>query len=256
MMMNSNIKLPRKWQKILATFLLILPLSGCGLNKLAYIGDPPPLSKISNPLDDPNYGKVSMPMPDAKQFHYRDNSLWQPGSSGFFKDLRANEVGDILTVLIDVQDSASFNNETQGRRETDSNTNIGALAGFDTVLQKVLPGKPSLNNLLDTSTDQNHRGTGRISRNERIQMQIAVVVNQRLPNGNIVIYGRQEMRVNSEIRELHVAGIIRPQDIDSNNQITFEKIAEARVAYGGEGQLTNVQQPRYGSQIADILLPF
>ncbi len=230
-------------------------LSGCGASKLAHVGETLELSPIGNPADE-HPGKITMPMPSPQNFSPRDNSLWQQGSRGFFKDLRASQVGDIITVMVDVQDSAQLNNETQQRRASENDVDIGALAGFGSVLGKILPGKPDLNNLLDTQSDAQHRGSGSIARDERIQMQVAAVVTQMLPNGNMVIYGRQEMRVNTEVRELHVAGIIRPQDISTGNSITYEKIAEARVAYGGKGQLSNVQQPRYGTQIADILLPF
>ncbi len=254
---GANIKkeATMKSLKIISICGLSILLTGCGMSRLAAVGDTPELSPIGNPAVD-HPGKITMPMPAPRNFNVRDNSLWQPGSSGFFKDLRANEVGDIVTVMVDVQDSAQLTNETQSRSESDNDVDIGALAGFDNTLGKILPGKPQLNNLLDTQSDTQHRGAGSITRDERIQMQVAAVVTQMLPNGNMVIYGRQEMRVNTEIRELHVAGIIRPQDIRSNNSITYEKIAEARVAYGGKGQLSNVQQPRYGSQIADILLPF
>ncbi len=250
------LKITRLIKPLFGPLMLILWLSGCGVNQLAHVGETPKLTQIENPLDRKSHTTVSMPMPEPKIFIPQDNSLWQPGSRGFFKDLRANEVGDIVTVLVDVQDSATLNNETQQRRESSTDADIGALAGFDSTLSKILPGEPSLNNLFDTDSDTSHNGTGSISRDERIQLRVAAIVTQNLPNGNMVIYGRQEMRVNLEVRELHVAGIIRPEDIDSNNQITYEKIAEARVAYGGRGQLTNVQQPRYGSQIADILLPF
>ncbi len=233
----------------------LVMLSGCGVSDLAHVGETPELSAISNPADE-HPGRITMPMPSPQNFSPRDNSLWQPGSNGFFKDLRASQVGDIVTVMVDVQDSAQLNNETQQRRESENDVDVGALAGFGATLGRILPGTPDLNNLLDTQSDAQHRGSGSIARDERIQMQVAAVVTQMLPNGNMVIYGRQEMRVNSEVRELHVAGIIRPEDISTSNSITYEKIAEARVAYGGQGQLTRVQQPRYGTQIADILLPF
>jgi flagellar L-ring protein FlgH len=81
-------------------------------------------------------------------------------------------------------------------------------------------------------------------------------VTQVLPNGNLVVQGRQELRVNFEVRELQITGVIRQQDISSTNTVSYTKLAEARISYGGRGQLTDVQQPRYGQQLLDIIAPF
>ena len=77
-----------------------------------------------------------------------------------------------------------------------------------------------------------------------------------LPNGILSIVGSQEIRVNFELRDLQVSGFVRPEDISRQNEITYDKIASARVSYGGRGQISDVQQPRYGQQVLDILLPF
>ncbi len=79
---------------------------------------------------------------------------------------------------------------------------------------------------------------------------------QMLPNGNMVVAGRQEVKVNQELRELRVAGIIRPQDINMNNTIPYEKIAEARITYGGDGSISRQQLRGYGEGVVDIVLPY
>jgi flagellar L-ring protein precursor FlgH len=197
-----------------------------------------------------------MPMPAPEMARPMANSLWRPGSRAFFKDLRANRVGDVLTVTIDIQDKAELKNETKRTRINSDNLDINSLFGFAPSLNTILPEAVNPADLLSTASSTSNVGTGEIKRNETIVLKLAATVVQILPNGNLVIHGRQETRINFEVRELQVTGIIRPEDIASDNSITYEKIAEARVAYGGRGHITDVQQPRYGSQILDILMPF
>ena len=235
-------------------FVLLLLSSGCA--GLAKVGKEPELSPVQDPTTRNDYRRVEMPMPTPERHNRNPNSLWRSGSRAFFRDLRATRIGDIVTVLIDVQDSAELNNETQRARSSSKETQNGALTALDSTVQTFFPLAPSLNDLFDGASQSNTQGTGSISRDERITMRVAAVVTQTLPNGNLVVYGRQELRVNFEVRVLHVAGVLRPQDISNANTIAFDKIAEARVAYGGRGLISDLQQPRIGNQIADVLLPF
>src|SRR5712691_10392497 len=200
---------------------LSLLLGGCAaLDRLTHIGEQPRLSAIENPTASPGYKPVQMPMPTPQPATYNPNSLWRSGSRAFFKDQRARQVGDILTVTVNITNQA-------------------------------LPGR-----LLTTDSTSNTDGKGTVNRQEALQTNVAAVVTQILPNGNLVVEGKQEIRVNFEMRELVVAGIVRPEDIQSDNTIDSSKIAEARIAYGGRGQITDVQQARYGQQVFDVLLPF
>ena len=97
---------------------------------------------------------------------------------------------------------------------------------------------------------------GSVRRNEKLTLRVAATVLDVLPNGVLAISGSQELRVNFELRELLVTGLVRPADISRQNEVTYDKIASARVSYGGRGQISDVQQPRIGQQVADILLPF
>jgi flagellar L-ring protein precursor FlgH len=196
-------------------------------------------------------------MPEATKDQFMSNSLWRQGARAFFKDQRANRVGDILTVVINIDDQASFNNETERRRENSEDSDVTNLFGLETQLEKkLLPESFNPAAALSLGSTSRSKGIGTVDRAEELSLTVAAIVTQVLPNGNLVIQGRQEVRVNFEVRELLIAGVVRPEDITATNQIQHTQIAEARISYGGRGQLTDVQQPRYGQQVLDILFPF
>jgi len=229
--------------------------SGCSsIDRLSQIGEQPKLAAIENPTAQPGYKPVQMPMPKPEVASYNANSLWRNGSRAFFKDQRAGRVGDLLTVTVNFTDKANIANESQRSRTSKEDSGITDFVGAKTLgaqAQKVLPGR-----LVTTDSASNYDGKGSVVRQENLQTNVAAVVTQVLPNGNLVVEGKQEIRVNFEIRELIVAGVVRPEDIQSDNTIDSSKIAQARIAYGGRGQITDFQQPRYGQQVTDIILPF
>jgi flagellar L-ring protein FlgH len=243
--------------RIVLTGALLVTLSiasGCSsIDRLSQIGEQPKLAAIENPTAQPGYKPVQMPMPKPEVASYNANSLWRNGSRAFFKDQRASRVGDLLTVLVNITDKANIANETQRSRTNKEDSGITDFAGSKTlgVPAKILPGR-----ILTADSTATSDGKGSVNRQEALQTNVAAVVTQVLPNGNLVVEGKQEIRVNYEIRELIVAGIVRPEDIQSDNTIDSSKIAQARIAYGGRGQITDVQQPRYGQQVMDVLLPF
>ena len=236
-------------------------LGGCSyVKRLKHVGQTPKLSAIQNPVTQPGYRPVTMPMPVPEKVSYSPNSLWRTGARAFFNDQRARRVGDILTVLVDITDTAEFGNTTERTRNNSENIDIAKFGGLETYIEKLLDKtlntKVDLSSLVAASSDTKSTGGGSISRSEKLTTKIAAVITQVLPNGNMVIEGRQEIRVNYEMRELIVGGVVRPEDITSDNTIPIYKIAEARVSYGGRGQISDVQQPRYGQQLLDVLLPF
>jgi flagellar L-ring protein precursor FlgH len=231
-----------------------LALSGCGvLSHLADVGKPPSMSPITNPTEDPNWRPVSMPMPRPVPIPIAANSLWRSGSRAFFKDQRAAQVGDILTVLVNIADTAAFANATAATRTGSEAAGLPNFLGLET---KAAVSGIDPKNLLNSNSTNANTGTGTIKRNETVTIRIAGVVTQVLPNGNLVVAARQEVRVNSELRDMQVTGIVRPQDIASDNTVLHDRMAEARIIYGGRGTLTDLQTPRYGQQIMDALLPF
>lgn len=240
---------------ISALLLASCALGGCSsIDRLSQIGEQPKLAAIENPTTQPGYKPVQMPMPKPEVASYNPNSLWRSGSRAFFKDQRAHQIGDLLTVTVNITDKANLSNETQRSRTNSEDSGITDFIGAKTLgaqAQKVLPGR-----ILTADSTAASDGKGSVNRTEALQTNVAAVVTQVLPNGNLVVEGKQEIRVNYEIRELVVAGIVRPEDIQSDNTIDSTKIAQARIAYGGRGQIMDVQQPRYGQQVMDVLLPF
>jgi flagellar L-ring protein precursor FlgH len=237
--------------------LLLLPmlaLSGCGnLERLSRVGRAPEMSAVSDPTADPAWRPVSMPMPSPQDAPAVANSLWRPGSRTFLRDQRAAQVGDLITVLVSIQDEAQLQNRTQRSRNGSDRLGLPQVFGMQT---RWLPRGASPDTLLDASGSQTTDGNGTVKRNETVTLRLAATVIQVLPNGNLVVNGRQEVRVSAELRELAVQGVIRPQDIASDNTIRHDRLAEARIAYGGRGTLSDLQQPRYGQQVLDAILPF
>lgn len=182
------------------------------------------------------------------------NSLWRPGSRTFFRDQRARSVGDILKVKVVIQDQAKLDNKTEKKRDSSNNVGMPKLFGLETVLEKNTDIDPA--KLISIKGGNTDNGSGKIDRQETINTIVAATVMRILPSNNLLIKGSQEIRVNNELREVTVEGIVRPEDVNSDNSVTIDQIAEARISYGGRGQLTDYQQGRYGSQLIDILSPF
>ncbi|MEQ9636006.1 MAG: flagellar basal body L-ring protein FlgH [Devosia marina] len=244
--------------KIATILTLTAALGACNtMDRLASVGQAPVLTAIADPTTTAGYQPVRMPMPEPIADTYQANSLYRTSAKGFFKDERAHRVGDILTVVVTIDDTARINNNTQRSRNSTNSAGMGGLFGaaFSNAI-----GAAELNvdpqAAIDFTSGIKDAGNGSVNRSEALETSVAAVVTQVLPNGNLVIEGRQEVRVNFEVRDLIVAGIVRPSDIQANNTIPSTKIAEARISYGGRGQITDVQQPRYGQQAMDAILPF
>jgi len=184
------------------------------------------------------------------------NSLWRVGARTFFNDQRASKVGDILTVQINIDDSAKTSNSTSSSRTSGVTAGIPHLLGLESSLGKILPGGYDPANALSTNSKTSNDGAGSVNRQEKISLTIAAVVSGVLPNGNLVIQGTQEVRTNTEVRQLTVAGVVRPEDISSSNTIQHTQIAEARISYGGRGDISRVQKTPAGQSLIERFTPF
>jgi len=241
----------------LCVIVVAINLSACAAGgRIKNIGQAPDLAATENPAALYGGRTVSLPMPAARTDVIKANSLWRPGARSFFKDQRAATRGDIVTVVIDIDDRARLNNRTERTRTNGEQAELPAFGGFEQRLADILPDGANPAQLVDLSSDSSTRGEGSVDRREDVELTVAAIVTDVLPNGNLVIAGKQEVRVNFEVRELIVTGIIRPEDISNANRISHAQIAEARISYGGRGQLTDVQQARYGQQLYDIIFPF
>ena len=232
-------------------------LSGCGnfLDRLDEVGQPPKMTTIQDPTKAKGYTPVSMPMPTPVQPQAGANSLWRPGARAFFKDQRATDIGDLITVTVNINESGSLANKTQTSTANSEGSNANTtFFGLENSLKKITGGNPA--DLWSFGSTSGINGTGTSARSEQVVINLAATVTQKLPNGNLVISGTQELRVNGDLRQLSVQGIIRAEDISTLNTISSDKIAEARIVYGGRGTITDIQQARYGQQVFDLIAPF
>jgi len=224
-------------------------LGGCtAVDRLKNIGaGAPDFAPIQNPqasavIASPPAGNAEL-----------NNSLWQPGAHSFFHDPRASHVGDVITVDVTIADSGQISNTTNTARTNSETANLSNFFGLET---KLVAAGMDPTKLVNLGSNGSQQGSGSVNRSESINLTLAALVTQVLPNGNLVINGHQQVRVNDELRDLQISGVVRTEDITSDNTVNLAQIAEARIAYGGKGQITNEQEPRYGEQLFDILMPF
>ncbi|NTU76423.1 MAG: flagellar basal body L-ring protein FlgH [Alphaproteobacteria bacterium] len=244
-------------RRFAAGTMLMFTLSACNaMDRLNTIGAEPKLSSVQDPSRLTGAMPVSMPMPPPSLGERRPNSLWQTGSRAFFRDQRASRVGDILTVVISLDEKASIQNQTKRSRQNSDDANMTNFMGVDGHLHNWFGNNVDPANLVKMGSNMSNDGKGSIDRSEKIDLRIAATITQVLPNGNLVVAGKQQMAVNYDMREMQISGVIRPEDISSENTVKYDQIAEARVSYGGKGTIQDVQQPRYGSQVLDVIMPF
>lgn len=237
-------------------FCALVSLSGCyKVSRLSEVGSPPRLTPTQDPTAHSLYKRVTMPTPERPREVYPPNSLWRSGAKGFFKDQRASKVGDLIMVLIEIQDKAEFKNETK-QESTRSHTGyLNNLLGLEKKLFRAAD-QASPTNLISAGSKPSSDGKSIGKRHESMNLKLAAVVTQILPNGNLVVMGRQEVRMNFDVRDVLVSGVVRPADITAENTISYEQIGEARLSYGGRGYGSDIQQPSYGQEIMTQILPF
>ncbi len=244
-------------KRLFLLFSVVTLLGGC-LERLNEVGRGPQLSAVDSGIEAnlaAERAAMALAPPTPRREVYEQGSLWRSGPASLFGDRRAARLGDILTIIIDIDDRAKLQNSSERTRSAGENMAIADLIGIPEVIDARI-GRNVTDPAVGLNSASNTAGSGSINRNEQIMLRIAATVVQELPNGHLVVRGTQEVRVNSELRDLQITGIIRPEDISRQNTITYDKMAGARIYYGGRGMVSDVQAPRYGQQILEILAPF
>ena len=241
-------------RNLIAGTLVAGSLIGCA--RLDHVGKRPDFSPTDTGREHLAMAATGLPRTLEKQRVVDQSSLWSGARGSLLGDQRAGENGDILTVVIEIDEKAEISNETSRSRSADESLKMPQLFGLPQRLDQRLPEGASSANAVSIGSQSKSDGDGSVKRKEKLTLRVAATVTDVLPSGVLRIQGSQEVRVNFEIRELLVTGYVRPADISRTNEITYDKIASARISYGGRGQITDVQQPRYGQQLTDIILPF
>jgi len=233
---------------------LMILVAGCG--RLQDVGRAPGFTPLEG--SHAHHAMYSSPFPESADPSAPQDaaSLWTSTRASLFGDRRAARRGDILTVVIEIDDKAEISNATDRSRTGSTSMGMPQLFGIPQRLDEKLPAGASMADAVKAQSTSSFSGDGSVARKEKLQLRVAATVVEELPNGVLRIEGQQEVRVNFELRELVVTGYVRPGEISRQNEITYDKIAGARISYGGRGQISDVQQPRWGQQIADHVLPF
>lgn len=233
---------------------LLMLLAACGRGD--HLGKAPGFSEAVNNPEHVAMMSPGLPMRVEKTSPIHQASLWSGNRQSLLGDRRALQRGDIMTVVIEINDKAEISNKTTRARSGSEKMSVSGLFGLPQRINESLPEGASMEDAVGLSSDSNSSGNGTVRRNEKLTLRVAATITDVLPNGVLSIVGSQEVRVNFELRELLVSGFVRPEDISRQNEITYDKIASARVSYGGRGQISDMQQPRYGQQVLDVILPF
>ncbi len=242
------------FSKVVFICLAGLALTGC--SRLSSIGQPPDLT--SPAAGNEVFAMNVAPIPEAAHVPHRAESasLWTSGRASLLGDRRAGQRGDILTVVIEIDDSAEFSNSSERERTGSEELGVPNLFGLPQRIDELLDGQGSIAEAVEFDSTSRSAGEGSVRRNESLTLRVAATVTEVLQNGVLRIEGSQEVRVNNEVRELLVTGYVRPEDISRQNSIDYDRIAAARISYGGRGLITDVQRPRYGQEVVDTILPF
>ncbi|HMO07308.1 MAG TPA: flagellar basal body L-ring protein FlgH [Paracoccaceae bacterium] len=238
------------------TAILVLVLATAGCARLGEVGKAPAFSPLEGTTQHHAIYSTPMPLVADPEGPTAASSLWTAGTGSLLGDRRAARRGDILTVVIAINDRAEFNSSTDRSRASSERMGIPSLFGIPQRIDRSLPEGATMAGAVQAGSASTYSGDGSVARTEKLTLRVAATVVEELANGVLRIEGQQEVRVNDELRELVVSGYVRPADISRQNEISYDRIAGARVSYGGRGLISQVQRPRWGQQVTDAVLPY
>ncbi|MFO7749085.1 MAG: flagellar basal body L-ring protein FlgH [Desulfobacteraceae bacterium] len=234
---------------VLTGLALVLFLSGCAAVEEKDPRQVLPRGMSDQPALQPQYATI----PPA------EGSLWTETSDPLFEDTKARTPGDTLVVDIVENSSSSMDVNTETSRE--SSMDIGVPNFFGQMRQfEALPNPTSKGMLADklvgTRYNNDFKGEGTSDRTGQVTASISARITEVLPNGNLAVFGKRAMKVNSEVQYIVVSGIVRPQDITSDNRVQSTYLADSTIEYFGRGALADKQKPGWGTRVFDNLWPF
>lgn len=214
--------------------------------------------KTQAPLDSDKFLPPEIPKPIKSQPSLAEQaSIWSDNSpSGWlFSDRKASRVNDVVTIKVVESATAEGKAATKLSKKNEVEAGITGLVGLEDILARYNPTM-ELGTMLGAKTDSNFAGSGETERSGKLIATITAVVTDVLSNGNLVIEGRKEIRVNDETQILIVTGIVRPDDISADNSILSSRIAQTKLSFEGKGVASRRQRPGWLSRFIDAVWPF
>jgi flagellar L-ring protein precursor FlgH len=232
--------------------LILATAAGCS-STLPYAKDASKVAEVRAVQGYQSGPEMALPEPE-------EGSLWSDAVGiSLFTDQQARRIGDIVTVRIVEDPEAELNANTKTSRSSGVSAGKLKLFGYMKALAEKNPRlaqNPGEDDLFSAALDSDFDGKGSSDRDGHVKAYVAARVVQVLPNQNLYIQGRREIRVNNETQYIVVSGLVRPQDIGPGNEVSSAYLADARIVYSGIGPLADKQKPGWLGRIVDHVWPF
>ncbi|MEM6497258.1 MAG: flagellar basal body L-ring protein FlgH [Pseudomonadota bacterium] len=223
----------------------VVPIVLCGV-----------IASCASSPEDEEFFQMAHAEPEEDRPVSASASLWNRDPQSLFGNRRAREVGDLLTVVVQIDDSADIQNDSQLNRTSERTFEMPAGFGLPQWASNALPFDATLNPGLDVTSEERIRGQGNLTRADEVTLRLAARIIDELPSGDLVIEGNQSVQVGADRRQLHVSGIVRPEDISRQNMVMHDRIAEADIRYIGGGPITSTGRKGLGNRVLDVIVPF